>query len=127
MDNNIPSISQFLQEIDPNKNIDRKQIITDVTMVVLLEALAATQQKLTPDNQDKIKRIAESRNSDSLEKILKVLEDTGKKDDFILAINEKVNEVRVDYMRTHLEAMSEEKRNKIIDKFPALQRINKNI
>ena len=55
------------------------------------------------------------------EKIYEVLEKAGKKEDFIKAINENINEVRIDYMKTHLTAMPEEKREKVISKFPGLK------
>lgn len=55
------------------------------------------------------------------DKAIKYLKSINKFDEFMKILDEVTNEVRNDYIKTHLEALTEEKRSSLFSEFPALR------
>lgn len=121
--NNIPSVNQFLDEIDPEKTIDRARAAVDVGSIVLLKAIEEVNQKLSQGDKDKLSAIGQNKKALDFEKIYDFLKQINKLEDFLKAIDNNLNEVRVDYLKTHLEALAPEKREEVLAKFPGLKGI----
>ena len=119
--NNIPSINQFLEEIDPDKTIDREKAMGEITALTLLWAIKDARGELSKENQENIDKILQDKEKFDFEGIYELFDKAGKKEKLFTSINDNVNKVRVDYIKTHLEAMPQDKRDKVLSKFPALK------
>lgn len=119
----LPSISQFLDEIDPEKTIDRKQAPIDIGSIVLLKAVDESGRRLSQEEKDKLSAMAKSKANLSFQKAYDLFKQINKEEDLLKAIDNNLNEVRIDYLKTHLEALSLDKREKVLAKFPGLKGI----
>ena len=95
----------------------------EITAVVLLRAVNNLRGDLSEDSQKKLDEILKDKEKFDFEAIYELFEKEGKKDMFLTSINENINKVRTDYIKTHLDAMSEDQREKVFSKFPTLREL----
>jgi len=121
--NQIPAINTFLEEIDPNKTIDREKAITDITTVTLLWAIKDARGELSEEEQGKLDKILKNKEKFDFEALYELFDNAGKKEKLLSSINDNVNKVRVDYIKTHLDSMPADKRDQVLSKFPILKEL----
>lgn len=121
--NQIPNINQFLEEIDPNRTIDRKKAMGEISSVVLLWAINDAKSKLKEEEQRRIDEILGNKEELGFETIYELFDKVGKKETFLASINENINKVKVDYIKTHIQAMPQDKRDQVFSKFPTLREL----
>jgi uncharacterized tellurite resistance protein B-like protein len=121
--NQIPNLHQFLEEIDPNKSINREKAIVEITTVAFLWTIKEVKSQLSAAEQEKIDEIIKTKEKFNVGVIYDLFDKAGKKEPFLSSINENVNKVRTDYIKTHLEAMPDDQREKVFSKFPALKEL----
>jgi hypothetical protein len=119
--NKVPSIYQFLEEIDPKKTIDRKKAATDISMIIFLEAVNGTKSQLSKASQEKL--VKGLQGNVDFEEVFSIFKEEGKLDDLFREADRKVDKVREDYLKTHLKTMTSAKREKVLAKFPSLKEI----
>jgi len=116
----IPSINDFLDRIDPTKTIDREKLIVEIGTVVMASIVGKLKSNLTSQqNEDLDKILANS--TGTINEITAFLEKNGKSEEFTKLINTSTIEIKNDYIKTHLTALSESKRSEIFEEFPALK------
>ena len=118
----IPSISNFLDEIDPDKTIIRDKAMAEITTVVLLSAVKDSRDCLNEDCREKLEK-ALNIEKFNFERVYDVYIEAGKKEELFKSLDECLQKVRINYIKTHLEAMPMQKRDEIFTKFPALKEI----
>ncbi len=116
----IPSIKDFLEEVDPNRTISRDKAMAEITTVVLVSAVRDTRGHLDQQCQEKLEK-ALNIEKFSFERIYKVFNQAGKKEELFRSIEECLDKVKANYIKTHLDAMSMQKRDELLTKFPALK------
>ncbi len=116
----IPSIKDFLEEVDPNRTIHRDKAMAEITTVVLVSAVRDTRTLLNSECQEKLEK-ALNIEKFSFERIYKVFNQAGKKEELFKSIEECLDKVKADYIKTHLEAMPMQKREEVLAKYPALK------
>ncbi|HUW21458.1 MAG TPA: hypothetical protein VMW41_02195 [Candidatus Bathyarchaeia archaeon] len=117
----LPNLNQFFDEVDPEKTIDRAKALTDISLVVILQALVEVRGKLSENRKAELDQILQNDKGLDMDKIYTWFKRIRKRKDLFTAINNQIEKVRIDYMQTHLKAMPAEKRKKVIDRFPALE------
>lgn len=117
--NKIPNILSFLNVFDPKKSIDREKLMADVTNIAILQSIAKTKEKVKQETRKRLDEVLNARGF-TLDDVLKVLSNPDDKNTFYSCLNESIEEVKKDYIKTHLEALSEEKRNQVLEKLPSL-------
>jgi aromatic ring hydroxylase len=120
------NIMNFLDFIDPEKTIDRKKAVEDITTIVLLEAVGSTIGKLSDKHQKEVKKTLKESNEPNFETVYNLFVKIGKKQELLTALDENIVKVRQDYIRTHLKSMSQEKREQVYSKFPILKEVDFN-
>lgn len=121
--NSIPNIKQFLELIDPDVTINREEAMGEITAVVLLRAVNNLRGELSEDGQKKLDEILKDKEKFDFEGIYEVFDKAGKKEKILTSINDNVNKVRAEYIKTHLEAMPQEKKEQVLTKYPALKEL----
>ncbi len=121
--NQLPSIDQFLKEVDPSKTIDREQAMGEITAVTLLGAVKDTKGELSDEEQEKLDGILKDKEKFDFEAIYELFDKAGKKEQLLSSVNDNINKVRLDYLKTHLEAMPSDKKEEVFSKFPALKEL----
>lgn len=121
--NQIPSIDQFLEEIDSDKTIDREKAMAEISAVALKGSIDDAKTNLDSDSQKSLEQILQNKDKFDYEAIIDLFEKGGKKAQFLNSINDNINKVRVDYIKTHLGAMQEDQREKVFSKFPTLREL----
>ena len=119
----IPSINQFLEEVDPEKTIDRQKAMAEISSVVLLWAIRDTKGELNHENQEQLEKFLKDQEKFDFGGIYGLFDKAGKKEKLLQFINDNINKVRIDYIKTHLEAMAPEEREKVFAKFPTLKEL----
>lgn len=112
------SIKQFLDEIDPQKTIDRKQAQMDITLVVLLKAIAKAKDKVAQETKDKLDQEFKDTGEFDFDKIYNIFTKNNEQFTLLQGIADSVPEVQADYMKTHLEALPANKRIELLQKYP---------
>ncbi len=118
--NQVPSISNFLDEIDPDNLIIREQAMAEITTVVLLSAVKDSRDCLNEDCREKLEK-ALNIEKFNFERVYNVYIEAGKKEELFKSLDECLQKVRINYIKTHLEAMPMQKREEILAKYPALK------
>jgi len=118
--NQVPSINQFLDEIDPDKTIDRKQASVDMGKVALLSIISKANDQLSKEGQEKFSTILQDKDV-NLNKIQSFFQKLGKAKDFSMSLEKGMEEVKNDYIKTHLKALPSETKEKVLSKFPGLK------
>ena len=121
--NNIPSIDQFLQDVDTEKTIDREKAMSEITAVTLLESVTDAKSGLSDESQKSLDKLLQNSEKFEFEAIYELFDKAGKKEQLLTSINENVNKVRIDYIKTHIQAMPVDKKEIVLSNFPALKEI----
>ena|SRR3989344_2844780 len=121
--NQIPSINQFLVEIDPDKTIDREKAMAEITAVTLISAIKDSKSKLSEEEQRKLDEILKVKENFNFDGIYELFDGAGKKEVLLASINDNINKVRAEYIKTHLDAMPSDKKGEVLTKFPALKEL----
>lgn len=116
----IPSISDFLDRIDPAKTIDREKLIVEIGTVIMASVVSRLKSNLNSQQNDDLDKIL-ANSTGTINEVSTFLEKNGKAEEFTKLINSCTIEVKNDYIKTHLTALSESKRNEIFAEFPALK------
>jgi len=119
--NPIPSINTFLDEIDTDKTIDREEAAKQIGFVVLLQSVDNIKSELPAEDQKSLQVLLENKEKFDVEAIYKLIEQAGKMERFLELTNQNIEVVRIDYIKTHLEALTSEKREQVLVKFPSLK------
>jgi|SRR3990167_9602442 len=118
--NKNPSINQFLEEVDPEKTIDRDKAMAEITAVTLISAIKDSKSKLSEEEQIRLDQFLEDKEKLNFDGIYELFENAGKKEALLASINDNINKVRTDYIKAHLGAMPSGKKEEVLTKFPAL-------
>ena len=121
--NKNPSINQFLEEVDPEKTIDRDKAMAEITAVTLISAIKDSKSKLSEEEQRKLDEILKVKENFNFDGIYELFDGAGKKEVLLASINDNINKVRAEYIKTHLDAMPSDKKGEVLTKFPALKEL----
>lgn len=116
----IPSINDFLDRIDPAKTINREKLIVEIGTVIMASVVSRLKSNLNSQQNDDLDKIL-ANSTGTINEISTFLEKNGKSEEFTKLINRCTIEVKHDYIKTHLNALSESKRNEVFEEFPALK------
>lgn len=120
---NIPSIYDFLSEVDKDGKIDRKQALLDITLVAILSSFKKASAILSLDDQNKIKELLADPKPETIDSIYKIFDSAGKLDELLTISEEETNNLKIDYIKTHLKAMNETQKEEVLKKFPGLREL----
>lgn len=119
----ILSIDGFLGLIDPLHTIDRQKAMIEISSVVMAKAVEAAKKGLVDTEVIEFNKFLEDKSNVEIDKIIEYFRKINKLEILTKSIDDSTNEVRINYIKTHLEALNEEKRQEIFNKFPALVKI----
>lgn len=119
----LPSLNKFLEEIDFKKTLDRKKAAAEISVIILLQAIKEAMGELKSEEQDKIKKILGEEEKIDFDKVYDLFEKSGKQKNLIDAINSNSKKVRKEYIKTHLETLAPEEKEKLLSKFPELRKV----
>lgn len=120
-DKTIPSINNFLDKIDPEKTIDRDIAMMQIGAVVLGKSVEKIREDLDENQNKEIDQILSTQDQDVPTKVFEFLKRINKFDEFTKVLDEMTNEIRNDYIKTHLETLTEDERNSLSIEYPALK------
>lgn len=123
MNNQIPSISQFLDDIDPNKTIDREKAVADITSINFLKSLDDFLEQAPVKLKTEIQSNLESSSSPDFNKILELIQNSGNMETFLSIVNKNIDLIRVDYIKTHLENLPKNNLEPLYSKYPSLKNL----
>lgn len=119
----LPNINQFLDETDPDGTLDRKKVIADLTTTSLVWAAKDAKNELDSESANTLDALLQTKEDANIEQLFSIFEKAGKKDLYLSHVERNIDKVRVDYMKSHLEDMNKEERNKILTKYPDLKEL----
>lgn len=121
--NHTPSINDFLSEVDKDGRIDRKQALLDISLVAILASFKKASAILSPEDQNKIKELLADPKPETIDAIYKIFDSAGKLDELLTISEEETNNLKIDYIKTHLKAMNDTQREELFKKFPGLREL----
>jgi uncharacterized Fe-S cluster-containing radical SAM superfamily protein len=121
--NQLPSISDLLDIIDPEKTLKREQVVSDITLVVLLKTINETKGLLSEETNKELTQLLQLGNELNITAVKALYEKDKKLKEFDETTLEIIDAVRKDYMKTQLSALSKEKQDAVCNQFPPLKEL----
>ena len=119
--NQIPSLTDFLNEVDKDNILDKEKAKEEISMVCVLQAVSDAKSQLTPEQQEELSIILNNPQYLDIEAIYELFKRDGREAKFIDSLINCIGKVKMGYIRAQLEALPNDKREAIISKFPALK------
>ena len=113
-----PDLIEFLDFIDPDSELDRQEVLRDITVVSLIKSVELALEKIPEEKRNPILVELDKLEQFDFGKIYTIIENDIDKDEFLETVQKQAIEVRTDYMLTHVENLSDEKRKESFEKFP---------
>ena len=123
--NNIPTILEFLAEIDPKGTISRDEVGREIAILALISAPQYMTDELTKEQQVKVNQILEDTKDDTTGELLQYFEVIGKKEEYLEQVAETTSFWTIDFMVTLYKSASDNMRNRIDEKWPELSSITR--
>ena len=118
----LPNLEEFLDVIDPKKTLDRKKVLGKVTAVSLMRAVIISKEHISEKGREEIKKIYDEEGL-NFEKMHSVFKRENKLVELNVAVLIEADNTRNDYMKTHIEELTQDKKEKLFELYPDLQSI----
>ena len=119
----LPSIYEILEVIDPDQTINRQEAMGEITSIAVAQSVGEFKELTDEPLKGEIESYLSKTEQPSYEELYKKIEEAGKADEYFEVLNRNIESIRIDYIKTHLAALTPEKKEEILTKFPTLREI----
>lgn len=118
--NNLPTIEEFLDVIDEQRSIDRKEVFANMSFVVFMSSVKRASELLSDEQKTELFKLTHNP-TENIEEIFRIFRDSGKTGDLIEITKTASQEINMDYIKTQLENLPLSEKTKVFEKFPSLK------